>query len=136
MKNKALLILSILVLTLVAVIPVYASDTAWTGTIPATVTEPLVVKVGTTVLPNGYAFSPVTIKAGNTHIKTITVTNTGDKAYTVNLVATAPNPSITLSWTNSGGVSIPAGESRDFVLTITGVTVTDSIDIPLSITRE
>lgn len=136
MKNKALLILSILVLTLVAVIPVYASDTAWTGTVPTAVTEPLVVKVGTTILANGYTFSPVSIKAGNVHTKTITVTNTGDKAYLVNLVATSPSTAITVSWTNSSGVSIPAGGSADFVLTITGVTVTDSIDIPLSITRE
>ena len=50
-----------------------AADSFWSGTIPATTTEALVVKVGETVLVNGYTFQGVNIKTGDTHVKTITV---------------------------------------------------------------
>ena len=108
----------------------------WTASIPTVVTEALVVKSGTTILPNGYVFSVVNLKVGDVHTKTITVQNTGSVAFLVKPVAASPSPSVTAVWNNESGVSIVVGGSADFVLTITAIATTDSISIPVSFTRE
>jgi len=139
MKKRIITILLALVL-MVVVMPINVSADvvpAWNATIPASVPEPIIVKVDSTVLPNGYQFQAVNLKLGEVHTKTITVINNGSTALMVSPIVTSTSNNITAVWTIGGsGRSIAAGESFDFVLTLTAVNVTESISIPIGFTRE
>ena len=138
LKTAILIVVMFTIGTLVGTPLVTAQTpiTFWTANIPTQVTEALVVKSGTTVLPNGYTFQAVNLKVGDVHAKTITVQNTGAVAFLVKPVVTSPTPNITAVFNNTAGVSIVAGGSADFLLTITAINAVDTVSIPVSFTRE
>lgn len=137
-KKLVMILVVILLLSVIVPIQVVSADVvpAWGATIPASVPEPIVVKVGSTVLPNGYQFQAVNLKLGEVHTKTITVTNNGSTTLMIRPTVTS-DTNVTAVWTVGGsGRSIAAGDSFDFVLTLTAVNITDSISIPIGFTRE
>jgi hypothetical protein len=139
--GKALIILAVFLCgTLVGtplVANAVAATTAWAGSIPAQVTEPIVVKSGATVLANGYTFQAVSMPIGGTNVKTLTVQNTGTTSFIVRPIATSSAPTdVTVGWNNPTGGPIAAGASYDFILTLTAVNVNPSVTVAVSFTRE
>lgn len=130
----AVMILAVMVLT--STVSAATQTTAWGGTIQTTVTEPLVVKVGSTVLDNGYSFNPVDLKVGETKVYTLTVENTGATTWLVKPTVAVDATKVTAVWNYQDGRNIAAGESKDFTLTLTGITITESIPVAIGFTRE
>lgn len=138
MRKRILAILTVVLLSVMVLSSTVSAEVTpvWSGSIQTTVAEPLVVKSGSTVLANGYEFLPVTLKVGETKVYTLTVANTGTTAWLVKPTLSVDTTKVTGVFTNSAGVSIAAGASADFVLTLTAVSVTTAIPVAIGFTRE
>ena len=130
--------IALLLAVIVPIQAVSASGTvtpAWGGTIQTAITEPLVVKVGGTILPDGYTFSPVSLKVGETKTYTIAVQNTGATPWLVKPTVVTNSDVVTAVW-NTAGVNIVAGGASDFILTLTAINVTAANTVTVGFTRE
>ncbi len=138
MRKRIIAILTVVLLAVMVLSSTVSAEVtpAWSGSIQATVVEPLVVKIGSTVLDNGYTFQPVTLKVSETKIYTLTVTNTGATTWLVKPISTVDTTKVTAVWNYQDGRSIASGESKDFVLTLTGITITEAIPVAIGFTRE
>lgn len=140
-RNLAIvgIVLALLLVGAIAGSPVIAlAQTGfWSGSIPTTTTESLVVKVGSTILDNGYVFNPVELKTGDSKVYTLTVENTGaTTTWTVKHTVASSNPSYLTATIVPDQRVIPPGESRDFTLTLTAILAKPDMSITMSFTRE
>ena len=133
MKFKVL-ILTILAITamLIPTAGVLAATEFWHGTAEVTITDPVAISCtggdGLYDDSNNHTWT-VSIVGGGTKTLKMTATNTSAVSYKVYPIVTPAaeyNGKVTAVWTYSTGKTIPAGESWEYVLT-----VTSAADAPL-----
>lgn len=132
MKFKVL-ILTILAITaiLIPTAGVLAADTFWSGSATVTITDPVAISCtgGDGLYDDATHTWAVSIVGGGAKTLKMTATNTSAVSYKVYPIVTPAaeyNGKVTAVWTYSTGKTIPAGESWEYVLT-----VTSTADAPL-----
>jgi hypothetical protein len=114
-----------------------AQTSFWSGTATASVVEPMVVKVdgNQTPLDSGWTWDAGSLKPGETATLKLWVYNNSTVAETVVPTISPSSPDVLTSWSDDGGVSIPAGGNHSFTLTLTAVNVGTGYSFAIGFTR-